>query len=285
MTWTYSCPWKQSTEQYSCEEPVSQVLPRRNPEGHKRKTEEAFSLSPTAKTQSLSQAARPRYSSPTHSRNKEVAHDSTESTEPPLSTSSPAKSEIATSDLLPKPQDEIEMEPPSPMSKVRLLDKNPGAVQKVKTSGNSRPTAGQNDGQHKDASNCGCHNCIMELSITKNEHITSGQELSKNFWELVNKRVIYKNTSMRSHPTPCMCKTHLEKIPSISGPALPKRENPPKKEGQKGVSSLRTHFESGTAQKIDPRTGLPPPDPKNTSKPEQKEIKTNRQNISVITSR
>ena len=88
---------------------------------------------------------------------------------------------------------------------------------------------------------------------------------------------------MRLHPTHCVCKSHLEMNPPrpIRIPPEPGRSN--KKAEQGKVSSLRNQFELGTTQKVDPRTGLPPPRPNNTSGKYQPE-KKNKQSISVITS-
>ena len=280
----------ESAEQPSNEDPASQVLQRRIPEAakKKRKNEEAFSLSPTGKTQEpLLQNSRRRLTSP---------RDRTESEEPPLSTSSPTKSGSAhktlQSDTL-----EDEMEPPSPMSRVRTLDKSSGAIPKDQNSstiprsnftGNKR-TPGQKDGQHCSAENCGCHKCISELLITKNEQLTPGKEISKKLRELINKRKIHKPTPAQTHPIPCMCKTHLEKKLAASKAATLAQEipcnNPTSKTENKKVSSLRSQFESGPTPKVDPRTGLPPPKISNSSDSKKAEKMDNKQNITVITSR
>ena len=69
----------------------------------------------------------------------------------------------------------------------------------------------QDDGQHRDVSNCGCHRCIHELSITKMEKVTPDQGVSEKLRDLIKSRRIYKSTSLNTHPTPCLCKTHLER--------------------------------------------------------------------------
>ena len=69
----------------------------------------------------------------------------------------------------------------------------------------------QDDGQHRDVSNCGCHRCIHEISITKMEKVTPGQGVSEKLRDLIKSRRIYKSTSLNTHPTPCLCKTHLER--------------------------------------------------------------------------
>ena len=69
----------------------------------------------------------------------------------------------------------------------------------------------QDDGQHRDVSNCGCHRSIHEISITKMEKVTPGQEVSEKLRDLIKSRRIYKSTSLNTHPTPCLCKTHLER--------------------------------------------------------------------------
>ena len=50
----------------------------------------------------------------------------------------------------------------------------------------------QDDGQHRDVSNCGCHRCIHEISITKLEKVTPGQGVSEKLWDLIKSRRIYK---------------------------------------------------------------------------------------------
>ena len=42
------------------------------------------------------------------------------------------------------------------------------------------------DGQHRDVSNCGCHRCIHEISITKMEKVTPGQGVSEKLRDLTN---------------------------------------------------------------------------------------------------
>ena len=69
----------------------------------------------------------------------------------------------------------------------------------------------QDDGQHRDVSNCGCHRCIHELSITKMEKVNPCQGISEKLRDLIKSRRIYKSTSLNTHPTPCLCKTHLER--------------------------------------------------------------------------
>ena len=48
----------------------------------------------------------------------------------------------------------------------------------------------QDDGQHRDVSNCGCHRCIHELSITKMEKVTPGQGVSEKLRDLIKSRRI-----------------------------------------------------------------------------------------------
>ena len=194
----------------------------------------------------------------------------------PLANNPPSKSTTAGR----TPEKSSNMEPPSP----GFRGTNSGTIPKRRASiEKPKFTNSKKDGQHRDASNCGCHQCVVALSYIKNEPLTPGQEISVRFREQLKKLKIFKNTSIKSHPNPCMCKTHLEKMPSrtitenqrgnsnITGSTTAERNK---------VSNLRTQFESGTTQRVDPRTGQPPPDPNN--------IRSNSQesgHISVITSR
>ena len=140
----------------------------------------------------------------------------------------------------------------------------------------------QDDGQHRDVSNCGCHRCIHEISITKMEKVTPGQRLSEKLRDLIKSRRIYKSTSLNTHPTPCLCKTHLERgsaqksWPPPDGKA--QRDRSKGVTGASSVSNLRSSFESGATRREDPRTNLPPRPPK-----PKKEVE--RGQIPVYTSR
>ena len=129
----------------------------------------------------------------------------------------------------------------------------------------------QDDGQHRDVSNCGCHRCIHEISITKMEKVTPGQGLSEKLKDLIKSRRIYKSTSLNTHPTPCSCKTHLERGSS-------QKLSPPPDGKASSVSNLRGSFESGATRREDPRTNLSPRPPK-----PKKEVE--RGQIPVYTSR
>ena len=55
----------------------------------------------------------------------------------------------------------------------------------------------QDDGQHRDVSNCGCHRSIHEISITKMEKVTPGQGVSEKLRDLIKSRRIYKGVFWR----------------------------------------------------------------------------------------
>ena len=134
----------------------------------------------------------------------------------------------------------------------------------------------QNDGQHRDISNCGCHRCIHEISITKMEKVTPGQGVSEKLRDLINSRRIYKSMSLNTHPTPCLCKTHLERgsthknSPPPDGKA--QRNRSKGVTGASSVSNLQSSFESGATQRKDPRTNLPPRTPKSKKEVERGQI-------------
>ena len=138
----------------------------------------------------------------------------------------------------------------------------------------------QDDGQHRDVSNCGCHRCIHELSITKMEKVTPGQGVSEKLRDLIKSRRIYKSTSLNTRPTPCLCKTHLET--HLERGSTQKSSPPPDGKAQhdhsKGVtgasslSSLRSSLESGATRREDPRMNLPPLPPKPKKEVERGQI-------------
>ena len=134
----------------------------------------------------------------------------------------------------------------------------------------------QDDGQHRDVSNCGCHRCIHEISITKMEKVTPGQGVSEKLRDLIKSRRIYKSTSLNTHPTPCLCKTHLERgsTQKSSPPPDGKAQRDPSKgvTGASSVSSLRSSFESGATRREDLRTNLPPRPPKSKREVERGQI-------------
>ena len=134
----------------------------------------------------------------------------------------------------------------------------------------------QDDGQHRDVSNCRCHKCIHEISITKMEKVTLGQGVSEKLRDLIKSRRIYKSTSLNTHPTPCLCKTHLEKgsTQKSSPPPDGKAQHDRSKgvTGASSVSNLRSSFESGATRREDPRTNLPPRPPKSKKEVERGQI-------------
>ena len=123
----------------------------------------------------------------------------------------------------------------------------------------------QDDGQHRDVSNCGCHRYIHEISITKMEKVTPGQGVSEKLMDLIKSRRICKSTSLNTHPTPCLCKTHLERgstQKSSPPPDIKAQHNRSKRvTGASSVSSLLSSFESGATRREDLRTNVPPRPP------------------------
>ena len=101
-----------------------------------------------------------------------------------------------------------------------------------------------------------------EISITKMEKVTPSQGVSEKLRVLIKSRRIYKSTSLNTHPTPCLCKTHLEKgstqksSPPPDGKA--QRDRSKGVTGASSVSNLWSSFESGATRREDPRTNLPP---------------------------
>ena len=143
----------------------------------------------------------------------------------------------------------------------------------------------QDDGQHRDVSNCGCHRCIHEISITKMEKVTPGQGVSEKLRDLIKSRRIYKLTSLNTHPTPCLCKTHLERGSTQKSSPLPdgkaQRDRSKGVTGTSSVSSLRSSFDSGATRRKALRTNLPPRPPKSKKEVERGQIPvyTSRKNI------
>ena len=83
----------------------------------------------------------------------------------------------------------------------------------------------------------------------KMEKVTPGQGLSEKLRDLIKSRRIYKSTSLNTHPTPCLCKTHLERgsTQKSSPPPGGKAQHDRSKgvTGASSVSNLRSSFESG----------------------------------------
>ena len=95
------------------------------------------------------------------------------------------------------------------------------------------------------------------------EDILPGKEMSRKLREQIDKCRIYKNTSLKFHPNPCLCKTHLRRShPTSTSPTSKVESLTETKKSQ--VSNLRKKFEKPA--RIDPRTGMPPePDKANNN--------------------
>ena len=135
----------------------------------------------------------------------------------------------------------------------------------------------QDNGQHRDVSNCRCHRCIHEISITKMEKVTPGQGVSEKLRDLIRSRRIYKSTSLNTQSTsPCLRKTHLgrgstqKSSPPPDGKA--QRNRSKGVTGASSVSSLRSSFESGATRRENLRTNLPPRPPKSKKEVERCQI-------------
>ena len=165
----------------------------------KRKTEVAFPDSPTDNPEAKRAAVLIESDSPDHPQDS------------PLSTSSPRQSNTekevsGRSSLL----DELATSAPSSSGTgLRLPGGDVGVPRGRQPERRGEP---EHDGQHQDESNCGCHRCIRELAITKLEPLTPGNELSATFRACVKKLKIYRFTTLKSHPSGCLCKTHLERL-------------------------------------------------------------------------
>ena len=145
-----------SVEVYTQEETTSQDIQPKAETGIKRKPEEAFPQSPTEELQALIAQANKRKNETVIGENDKVLTVEGE----PQSTSSPRKTSqdhiIMNQSLINNPR---YSEPPSPMSQVVTLDESTGAMQKMRTK-----TGKEDDGQHRDEDNCGCHQCINPLT-------------------------------------------------------------------------------------------------------------------------
>ena len=240
----------------------------------------AFPQSPSEKTEEPpTQASRRRYE-PQVDKIKEPE-------DLPLSSSSPAEPSGRRDSVLSTPIEEKEIKSPSPLLKVYLLDKTTGAIPKTIPKANKikkGETTGQSDGQHRDVGNCGCHTCVTELAIIRQEPLEEGKRITLKFREQLKKRIIYNHTLLKTHPTPFMCITYMERKSQQHMPIKLDPETNSKKGDHRKVSSLRSKFEEKSAPRVDPRTGIPPQKPKSTSSQQHSETKGERQNISVITS-
>ena len=155
-----------------------------------------------------------------------------------------------------------QLELPSPLSQVQKLDDSRGAI--TKHSNNSEPRVTEDppsDGQHSEKDDCGCNQCIRDMAIVRNVDTTPGKPISKSFRLKVSARRIYRSTSLKNHPTACLCKTHMDRMEKYPEPSKPKTT---KQEVSGSVASLLQQFEkgsraSGSRERVDPRTGKPPP--------------------------
>ena len=231
-------------------------------------------------------------------------HKPHQSLDSPISTSSPRKNTISKNvlDKLNPVTERASSAPSNPSLPPQIPDvderepqKCPRYLGELKPY-NERSSASELDGQHHNASNCGCHQCVRELLITKLEPITPGRELSAKFRALVKKRKVYRNTALKNHPSKCLCKTHLErykfKLPKgqehPSGSPSSSTSPEPRKQSESTSREAETSImKTGLSGRVDPRTGLPPHPPEEViNKSDQKENKNSQeQSISVITSR
>ena len=196
----------ETMESQSAEEPMSQVFPRRNTAsetGTKRKPGEAFQQSPTG--------------APLAKKAPQEGHNDQSD---PVSTSSPKRE-----------KQREDPNPPSPMSRVQRLDKMQGAVPKNYQT-KKKTTQMKTDGQHTNKPDCGCHTCITELAVIKNEPKELDQKYSKQFKKDVRRRKIHNKKPMANHPEACKCKSHLEKSWDSSANSEPQGE-------QRELSSTR----------------------------------------------
>ena len=170
----------------------------------------------------------------------------------PVQTSSPRKPndplEASKHNNLEKDDDP---QPPTPKSKVVVLESLTGAIAKRKTE-----VEQEDDGQHTDDHSCGCHNCITELAVIKGEAMKPGKEISRRFQDILGSRRIFRNTPLKSHPSPCMCITHLQRrdslIPKLEKYTGKASKHPSLNTSNGSVTRLRNQFEP--YKRIDPRT-------------------------------
>ena len=69
----------------------------------------------------------------------------------------------------------------------------------------------KSDGQHANKPDCGCHTCLSELAVIKNEPKELGK-YSKQFKNEVRRKKIYSKKPITNHPLVCKCKSHWEKM-------------------------------------------------------------------------
>ena len=254
-----------STEQVSSEDLPSQVFSRRIPgTSKKREREEAFNPSPSER----------HHEPETPRRRYEPGPSLGSDSGLPLSTSSPTKSQTQKDQSSSRNgQGRSRLSSEDPGSLFRKLEGATGMKSKQHLTSTAKL---QDDGQHRDVSNCGCHRCIHELSITKMEKVTPGQGVSEKLRDLIKSRRIYKSTSLNTHPTSCLCKTHLER--GFTQKSSPPQDRKTQRDRSKGVtaassvSSLRSSFESEATRREDPRTNLPPRPPKPKKEPARGQI-------------
>ncbi|MEO1419147.1 MAG: hypothetical protein AAFW00_28090, partial [Bacteroidota bacterium] len=197
------------------------------------------------------------HSSPSSSGNqpKRTMPDNVSTSSYPASTSSPIKSSSS--------QRTKSKDIPAPLStppKVTTLDKPKGA----------KPKKEPKDGQHRDIHDCGCHSCIKEMAIVKNEATGPGEQFSTAFLELVKQRTIHYPIKLAFHPQDCMCRQHI----------LKQRTTKTTNKG-KGllVANIRKSFENLRKKDNKPRS-------ETENEPgKTQEGAPNKQPISVITSR
>ena len=158
----------ESTEQVSSEDLPSQVFSRRIPgTSKKREREEAFNPSPS---ESHHEPEIPR-------RRYEPGPSLGSDSGLPLSTSSPTKSQTQKDQSSSRnEQGRSRLSSEDPGSLFRKLEGGTGMKSKQHLTSTAKL---QDDGQHRDISNCGCHRCIQELSITKMEKVTPGLGVSE----------------------------------------------------------------------------------------------------------
>ena len=230
-----------SVEIYPYEEPPTS----RKEVNMKRKPEEAFPDSPSDELQALASQVSKRRNDEANSGNKfERKPDDPKSTSSPKRPPHSPKLESQT------PRRDSYSDTSNPLSQVVTLDERTGAIEKKKNTGI------EDDGQHKNEENCGCHQCIKKLSIIKQEKIVPGREISTRLREQINKRRLFKHTPLRTHPELCLCRSHLERSHPAPNTPLPKDQGFIETIKNQ-VSNLRSKFEPPAAR-IDPRTGVPP---------------------------
>ena len=235
----------ESAEQVSSEDLPSQIFSRRTSGNSKKRVrEESFNPSPSES----------RHEPDTPRRRYDPGPPPGSDSGLPLSTSSPIK--LRTQKDQPSDRNgqgrgrRSSADPAPPLQKP---DGTAGAKSKQPPKSAAKQ---QDDGQHRDASNCGCHKCIHEICITKMEKVTPGRGVSEKLRDLIKSKRIYKSTSLNTHPTPCLCKTHLERGPTQkSSPPLDGKAQRDRSRGVTGassVSNLRRSFESGATRREDP---------------------------------